>query len=242
MKKVFLLIVCCSVVSLVFPKVELASDGKLRYYEADEEVFFVNNSSNSTLRITMGRMEQKSYDSDQRLLETVTWSDDSSTIEKIKEYSYFDNSFLLESTTTDNFVTMKRFEDFYDKSGNIITQNEYILFQEGEDRLFSFELASTITNVYDKKNNKILSMIECKDTAIPTEKIEYRYTVEDIPPNTNFYKDEVLQKSLNYTSSGDWIESMYFAGDMVIKTFYENSIAVKEEVFKNEHKIREKQL
>lgn len=236
MKKVFLLGLCCFLVSHLFSEVELSSDGKVRYYEADEEVFFVNDSSNSTLRITKGRMEQKSYDKDQKLLETVTWSDDSTIIEKIKEYTYFDNSVVVESIISDNFVTNKRIIEFYNTQGKLIEEKSFLIVEDNYD----LEFTKKYTYNSDKKIKSIL--LTYSDPAIPVEKTEYVYKKNITQPNTFVYRDSALQKSIEYTSKEEYTETVYFSDAMSIVTEYEKGIPIKEEVYKNGKKLRESQL
>ena len=243
MKKLFFFLFSCFVSFIFANDVELSSDGKLRYYEAEQESFFVNSSANTVVRVTDGKMEQKNYDERQRLIKTITWTKDLTKIEKIKEYFYEPESFIAKTIITENFVTMKKVEEIFD-AYNLIQQKNYILLQpdllsEGQA---NEELEYTKKNTYNSANRILTTTILYENKIPVTEKTVYKYLVADDIADIFLYRDDILQKSVVHSTSKDWIETVIFADSMNIVTFYENATAIKEDVYKNGEKIREIEL
>lgn len=223
---------------------ELSSDGKMRYYTADTESFFVNSYANTTVRVTDGIVEQKEYDELQRLTKTIVWSADAKKIEKISQWFYDSDLSVVKKLVTEDFLVMKHIEKTFDTNKNCIQEKSYTLFQQEllQDGQSNKKLEYTKIHTYNSLNKILATKTVYEDASLPSEKIEYKYLVDENIANSYLYKDDVLQKSIVYSTVENWEETVFFEDSLNIVTFYEDFTATKEVVYKYGKKIRETEL
>ncbi len=224
----------------------LSSDGRLRYYEADSEGFFVDKGFSSSARVSGDSIVQKKYDDMQRLIREISWLKDAERPVSIREIEYSDGSAFAKMSTTNNFSTMQRIVETYTDAGFISERKEYTLVVSGDS---SSEESETIAELvftklfrYDNENRLIEETTTFSDDSSDNEKILYEFKLGNAKADTYSYSNGVLKKSVVYSTSGNWIETVFFSSTLYIKTVYENNEAILEEVYEKGEKIRERSI
>ncbi len=111
------------------PNIALSSNGRLRFYEADNERITVGKNNSSIVLSDGERFEQKQYDERQRLVKEVSWSLKNNALDYVKVYSYIENSAYVQKKDTDNFSKMERIIEYYNPDGKVEKEHVYALYE-----------------------------------------------------------------------------------------------------------------
>ncbi len=222
----------------------LSSDGRLRYYEADSEEFFVSNDFSTSVRVSGDTIVQKKYDDKQRLLSETSWLLDVEKPVSIRELEYTDASAFAKTSITNNFASMQRIVETYTDAGFISERKEYTLAvsddSPSEESETTAELVLTKLFRYDNENRIVEETTIFSNESSDNERILFEFKLGEDKADTYTYSNDVLKKSVVYSTSENWIETVFFSSTLYIKTVYENNEAILEEVYENGEKIRER--
>ncbi len=223
--------------------IALSSDGKLRHYSGENEDFFINNTYLSTVRVSDDSIVEKKYDERQRLIKEISWLSDSIDPVSIREYTYVGNESIAQRMTINDFSAMTRMTEMYNSEGLLIKAEQFSI-EKSELQGITIDETKTMfqksTNyVYDTMGRLIEQKTESVDGS---EKTVFKFEDGGNKADSYFYSDNVLKKSIVYSSTLDWIETTFFPNNLYIQVFFEGNEAFKEVVFENDKQIRERTL
>ncbi len=247
MKKSVFIFVCTHLFLMTFSQeanTNISSDGRLRYYSAENEDFFVSKDYSSFARISDGTIVQKKYDDNQRLVKETSWQEDETQPSIIREYMYNGNNVYANSSEENNFSDMLRTIEKYNSDGTL-TERAVYSFSKTNDGDIDIEKTNLMylkRFYYDNADRLIEETTNYEDETEYDEQILYEFKLGDDKADIYMYSNEILKKSIVYSSSDNWVETVYFNESLFIKTFYVSDSANLEEVFENGIKIRERQL
>ena len=178
------------------------------------------------------------YDSLYRCYKEEDWEIKQGENEKIVqtiETIYRGSSYIpLKKTTT----TDKKYKDqIYNDKGYLLTEDNYKLVQNKEKDLTNKYKEYSLSLKYDSENRVIESniieykYIDDKDLDYSfNKKYLYKYNKDDIPPDFDYYENEILKMSNKYNSKMNYTSEIYFADGFSVSSIYEDN-KLKKEIF-----------
>lgn len=233
MKKLVFLFVF-SIFSSLFAEDYTTANGNLFMSSANGDNLHVLNTT-SGYQISLAydnSLVLKEYDEQQRLKKENFWKIPESIIVKTIDYSYFEDTFLVNSkiTTDDKTQTTETFnreQKTTKKQINTKTENEFVIQQEK-------------TFLYDSENRltkEVSTVYESPDSKTITEKT-YEYTSVSDEPNTKIKKNGILESEIVYSAKNEYTQKVYLDDEISIVTEYKDSAKIKETYYSFDKIIR----
>lgn len=233
MKKLVFLFVF-SIFSSLFAEDYTTANGNLFMSSANGDNLHVLNTT-SGYQISLAydnSLVLKEYDEQQRLKKENFWKIPESIIVKTIDYSYFEDTFLVNSkiTTDDKTQTTETFnreQKTTKKQINTKTENEFVIQQEK-------------TFLYDSENRltkEVSTVYESPDSKTITEKT-YEYTSVSDEPNTKIKKNGILESEIIYSAKNEYTQKVYLDDEISIVTEYKDNAKIKETYYSFDKIIR----
>lgn len=223
-----------------------SEDGSSRLHTFEVEQVAVMSSSDSSVRALSSddTFFRCVYDDDMRLLSKVTWkinkSDKTSSVVLEEEFFYKDDSLSVSKSNAKDLENNVLTKKFFTDSGLLSKEEKYDLTQENKEIIFSktiftynkdSELTEKEITTFDNINEKI------------NEKFTERFVLQN-PGNErsgyDYYKNNVLLRSVKYTSENSYTQKIFFDTDKSVFSVYENGLLVDEVISINGKEFRRK--
>ena len=223
-----------------------SEDGSSRLHTFEVEQVAVMSSSDSSVRVLSSddTFFRCVYDDDMRLLSKVTWkinkSDKTSSVVLEEEFFYKDDSLSVSKSNAKDLENNVLTKKFFTDSGLLSKEEKYDLTQENKEIIFSktiftynkdSELTEKEITTFDNINEKI------------NEKFTERFVLQN-PGNErsgyDYYKNNVLLRSVKYTSENSYTQKIFFDTDKSVFSVYENGLLVDQVISINGKEFRRK--
>ena len=223
----------------------------LKVSEFDKEVFMPLKSEDGLVTVhSSGRSVQRDfYDKLYRKIKTEIWnipSYDSAELKTTEIYEYNENEFkpsakkIIEkdfseniSYTKDGLVESSEKYAIVEKEQYIILRKKYTYNDEG--KILTNE---NVEYKYKEKDRK--KDYKQLDYSF-TKKYKYSYNEGEIPPDFNYYENNVLKMRNKYSSEkGTYTSQIFFEDNLSVKTYYEKDVRIKDVYFSGNKVSREK--
>lgn len=233
-------------------KYYVGKDSQLKIMEFDQEIFIPVHNEDSFVLIdaTNGDVKRSYFDGEYRLLKKETWKANNANDAKLMEqedYEFNEDEFrpckkTVRSETKVNIYT-------YNDSGLVLHSENYDIVERTVKKKTVKE--DVLIAVYDwtyNEDDKVETEI-CRQNFYDEDykKIEYTfvkkhiYTYNDfgdevdeddkdnIPPDFEYYEDDVLKMKNKYSAEmGTYTSQVFFENDYSVKTYYEKYKRVKD--------------
>ena len=204
--------------------------------EYDKEIFIPEKNGDNWILIHAYEKDVKRffYDSIFRCYKQENWEIKQGETEKIIktiETSFKDNTYI---PITKNFKedTSRKYQE-YDTDGYLVLEENYSIYEDKE------YVNDTLSLKYNGEHKVIeSSVMEYHYTDDKFSELEYsfnkkyiyKYNKDDIPPNFDYYEDNILRMSNKYKTKSDYTSEIYFADGFSVTSLYEND-KLKKEIF-----------
>lgn len=209
--------------------------GRLHQFEQEQAAVLSKEGATTTAMSDGNTFSRSSYDDDMRLVSKVVWKQNDEGIPFITETVYFSyegsSSFPYESSKY-NLVEETLVRTDFTVSGKVKSERFYSIGSEDGQMLVSETFYS-----YDKDSMLTEKTTKTYDGSAlrSTERIVLHVPGEERAGH-EYYKDGVLQRSLEFTGENDYVETLYFPGGHSVRTVYLAGRLV-EEVFSVDGKV-----
>ena len=230
------------------PATEISGkDGQLVTSEFENEKLVTQEHNGKRILIyaSNGNVLRKIYDEKQRIEKEEEWeisSVDKQEIKKSTEYIYSEESGrIAKKKITEN----GRLEIISFVGKGLVAKKEVYQVLEKENKIISsFERRY---NQEDKVSSEVSTSYTYTDDTYEKlkesyeQKYEYFYNEGDIPPDFKYYEDGMLRMHNKYSvEKGSYTSQIYFDNNYSVKTYYEDSVRVREVFFIDGQVRREK--
>lgn len=223
--------------------ITLREDNTLSLMSFDDEIFMPGKIGDFFVITTASKDStcREFYDNLYRLVKKEYWkitNPKDSVIIKEEEYQYNEESFkpLKKSIKSQD----AKEEDFYNQAGLITEKLLYSIYEEKE------YLTEKSLWKYNQ-DNKVLENIKITHTYDDTfqnlsDTFEQKYLFtykngDDIPPDQEYYEDNILKLKSNYTEiEGKYSSTIYFDDSFSVTTYYEDNAKIRE-IYKSNNKV-----
>lgn len=217
-------------------------NNRLKAMEYGKEYFIPvqNNNSSIIVHYCDNKAIRYFYDPKYRLVKKENWFmqsvEDSHIVSKelfeYEEDSIYPKKKIIENQTSRLISTLNQ-------NGLVVRAEKFLLVENAEDKTDKKERTQSITTYeYDDK-----------DRLVTEQSIDYLYEGEtlkrrlskkqvfiykqndensDIPPDYEYYEDNVLRTSTEYTEKGKYSTLIIFDEENSVRTYYENHVKVKD--------------
>lgn len=230
-----------------FPVIEILNKSKeLNSMKYDKEIFMPQKTKNGWILIqsVTNGVERCFYDEYFRLTRKETWKISgiqNSEIIQAEELFYkedFMKAYKKEIKTKDSLQIAK-----YNENGLVTNLEKYAIV---EDKNYAI---SVLNRKYDASNqlisNEIIEIYYKNDDYKKLDyKISKRYDYEynpdeEIPPDFEYYEDNVLRMKNKYSNiKGNYTSQIFFEGNFSVKTYYEDELKIKDVYYQDDEVIR----
>lgn len=224
--------------------------GSLRKFDFDGENFTVYKSGKNTVLTNVygKKIIKKTYDEEHRLLKSEQFSVGSGikdyAFESEKKYFYQSGSSLLLKTREERRQDKKVVETEYNSDMAVVSVfefrkigNEKIL--EDKKKSFIYDSKGRVkeetfaTWFYNdgengEKNPKDFKLVKTKNVYAYHDELD-----DKIPPDFEFYEDDVVRQKKVYSSASDYVQTTFFDGNYSVKVFYKNGVKTAEIIYFN---------
>ena len=223
------------------------SSSQLKFYEFENEIFVRQNTPDGMIIINSTGTDviRYYYDNEMLLTKKETWkifNGNSGELSKLEEFEYSKpaNKVIAKKQTSGDQQDFIR----YTESGLVVSVEKYVTYKK---RQYALQKRNCEYN----DDNKIISdeVIEYNYDAgnykkllyTFSKKYTYSYNEDDIPPDFNYYEDQVLKMKNKYsTEKGEYTSQVFFEEGLSVKTYYKNDVRVKDVYYLNNTVLREK--
>ena len=226
----------------------LDSTNELKIMEFDKEIFIPQKINDGWVLIhsVNGNTTRSFYDKSYRLTKKEIWNIktvDNSKLIQTEESIYEDDKNRPSKIIVSNEDGIQEIN--YTTEGFISFVDNYIMYEDEKI------ITSKLSRIYDDEN-RILSeeSVEYKYKDEKYKKIDYKFTKkhvykynegEDIPPDFEYFEDNVLKMKNKYsTEKGNYTSQIFFEGGFSVKTYYEEELKVRDVFYQNDEVTREK--
>lgn len=226
----------------------LNSTNELKFMEFDKEIFIPQKTNEGLILIHSvdGNTTRNFYDNSYRLIKKEIWNIktvDNSRLIQTEEYIYEEDKNKPSKIIVSSEESIK--EVNYTTEGFISFVDNYIMYKDEKI------ITSKLSRVYDDEN-RILSeeSVDYKYKDEKYKKIDYKFTKkhvykynegEDIPPDFEYFEDDVLKMKNKYSiEKGNYTSQIFFEDGFSVKTYYEEELKVRDVFYQNDEVIREK--
>ncbi|MCR4630094.1 MAG: hypothetical protein K5786_00515 [Treponema sp.] len=230
------------------PATEISGkDGQLVTSEFENEKLITQEHNGKRILIyaSNGNVLRKIYDEKQRIEKEEEWeisSVDKQEVKKSTEYIYSEESGrIAKKKITEN----GRLEIISFVGKGLVAKKEVYQILEKENKIISsFErrynqeekVSSEVSTSYTYTDDTYEKLKESYE-----QKYEYFYNEGDIPPDFKYYEDGMLRMHNKYSvEKGSYTSQIYFDNNYSVKTYYEDSVRVREVFFIDGQVRREK--
>lgn len=232
----------------------IGKDNKLRIMEYDQEIFIPQETDENFITIDSdGNLIKRSfYDSQYRLVKKEYWQINSHSDGKLKEseeYVFGEEGYR---PVQKSYRTEERFTNTdYNDAGQAIHSKEYKTVEFKKESKKTGKVKTTTQDVVtaeytwnynsDGKIQEQLCTLYFYDESYNNleysfvKKYIYMYNDfetdedEDIPPDFEYYENDVLKMKNKYTAElGTYTSQVYFENDFAVKTYYEKYKKVRD--------------
>lgn len=224
-------------------------NGNLIFMEFEGERFIPQKTENGYFIIHSqnNQVTKKFYNFDFRLESVEKRSVKNSELKGeqnrdfLKKYFYDEETQNL--TKTETFEAAQKTIFFYDENKNPTKTQIYKIQDEQTFLIFENNIK------YDENGNVAENMSAeyfynedfSAQTDVFTKKYVYAQNREEIPPDFEYYEDDILKMKNKYsTEKGDYTSQIFFDDDLSVKIFYRNDEKTREIYFAGEKILWEK--
>ncbi len=212
----------------------------LRLYMYGEEILTSLSMNDKKVLVSADkkRMIRKIYDESMKLVKKETWNISAgfneSFIAKTEDFLYGQENKLIQNTITTN--TEKHILSY--NSNGLVSSSKNYSKKESQGKS-DWILQSSTNWTYDDKNRILIKQTETyeyeKERVINIQKARenYYYRIEDSSPDYYYFENDELKLKTEFSSSDDWITTMYFAEGFSVETYYKKSIKIKDYIYLN---------
>ena len=220
----------------VATKTLVDNEQNLASAEYGKEIFIPKKDGDNWILIHAFEKDVKRffYDSIFRCYKQENWDIKQGETEKIIktiETSFRDNTYIPLSKNIKEEKSRKYQE--FDADGYLVKEENYSIYEDKE------YINDTLSFKYNEEHKVIeSSVIEYyyKDEKFSkldysfNKKYVYKYNKDDIPPDFDYYEDNILRMSNKYKTKLDYTSEIYFADGFSVTSLYENN-KLKKEIF-----------
>lgn len=220
----------------------------LKFMEFDEEVFIPQKINDGLVLIHSvgGNVTRSFYDNSYRVTKKETWNISSverSDLVQTEESIYDGESVRPQKIIVSSKNTVKEIN--YNSDGLITLVENFDIYKDKN------YITSKITRVYDDEKRLIAEQsVDYTYKDEKYKKIDYKFTKkhiykynegEDIPPDFEYFEDNVLKMKNKYsTKKGTYTSQIFFEDGFSVKTYYEEELKVRDVFYMNDEITREK--
>lgn len=220
----------------------------LKFMEFDEEVFIPQKINDGLFLIHSvgGNVTRSFYDNSYRVTKKETWNISSverSDLVQTEESIYDGESVRPQKIIVSSKNTVKEIN--YNSDGLITLVENFDIYKDKN------YITSKITRVYDDEKRLIAEQsVDYTYKDEKYKKIDYKFTKkhiykynegEDIPPDFEYFEDNVLKMKNKYsTKKGTYTSQIFFEDGFSVKTYYEEELKVRDVFYMNDEITREK--
>ena len=217
---------------------------ELKVLEFQEELLILDNDSKVQIEQNDKTVYRKFFDDNFRLIKKEEWIKakiKDSKIIKSDFFEYFDNSLIVKEKIELSEKNKNVYR--YNPEGLVTKIYEYDIHEENEylinKMFFSYDdnkrliFQKIVNNKYkDDKYTKISNQSE--------KSYKYFYNNGDeIPADSEYYENgKLLIKTIYSSVKGEYTEEVFFEGGLSVKTFYKDSLRIKDVYYENGKKNR----
>lgn len=225
-------------------KVITDNEENLKIMEYGEEILIPQKNSQGYVIVHSSKtsLERNFYDKGYRLVKKEFWdykTYESSKLLKSLSYQYFDDSFSIMKIIQES--ENEEIDSIYSPEGLLLTVNKFYVLEEEK------YLTSEKNIIYDQ-DNKIIQE-ESKDYSYSedykkqvdcfSKKYKYLHNEDGIPPDFEYFENDVLKMKNKYTSEkGSYSSQVFFSDDISVKSYYKNNFRVQDIYYKNKNVVR----
>lgn len=196
-----------------------------------------------TIQSNGNEIQRKFYDESYRLLKCENWNiqnNDNAELKETEEYTFNGDNFRPSKKTVTSDKDFSYI--YYNEKGNPVKSEKYILLENKKEILVSvFEwkynnenkISKEINNIYnyDKDYKKLKFVFEKKYIYKYNDfsKVLSEEDNDKIPPDFEYYEDNVLKKKNKYSDElGSYTSQVFFDNNLAVKTTYKKYIRIKD--------------
>ncbi len=197
------------------------AEGKLRRTSSDYSDNFFSFGKSGPLSVISASDENlflRRYDSLSRVISETLWDADMENVIRETEYVYSGSKPAPDKTVEKNIRDGIRTEISFSENGLQTGSSEY--------SLSSGSLLHTYQWFYDKEKRMTEETVTSPGKV--TEKTRFVYTGKCDSPDQFFYENNVLVKSVEFSSESEYWEKLFFTDNYEVRSHYENGIQTEE--------------
>lgn len=227
----------------------IGKNNQLLFMEFENERFIPQKTENGYCIIfgQDNKVTRKFYDFDYRLTSVEEWEVKSSALKNeqkavcVKNYFYdeqMQNVVKIESLTADKKIVTE-----YNENKKVTGKQTFAVYEDKE-----YLVLQNVIKYDDDLNiieNESTEYYYIEDFSLLTDSFSKKYVYtknpDDIPPDFEYFEDDVLKMKNKYSiEKGNYTSQVFFDDDFNVKTYYENDIKVKEVYSLGENILRVK--
>lgn len=216
-------------------------DEKIRLLEFGVEKFSVEQncfSGKNVVNVNNRQFLQTSYDDYYRVIEKTLWlnGEKSSDVKLLQRTVYnYDDDGTVPATVSHEYISKNKIEQIsYNKFGNPVRIHSYTI-KDGKRILTNRQ-----SFLYDSSQRIISEETNSYTINAPSSKTVYTYTKKSKEPDTKYYEGGILRISTTYESNDRYRITTYFDNRYSITVTYQDKKRIKEVVYLNGVRQRER--
>lgn len=224
-------------------------NGNLIFMEFEQERFIPQKTENGYLIIHSqnNQVTKKLYNFDFRLEAVEKWNIKKSTLQEELKPDFVQKYFYNEETQNVNKTEIteatQKIISFYDENKKLIKKQIYTI--QDEQTYMVFENNIKYDENLNIKENQSIEYFYNEDfseqTDTFTKKYIYTQNQEEIPPDFEYYEDDILKMKNKYSAEkGTYTSQIFFEDGLSVKIYYQNDKKMREVYFADETVLKVK--
>jgi hypothetical protein len=227
--------------SLLFSQTAAGSEDFFESYAADGVPAVVSVAGELLTRRT--------YDDSYRLKAVETWqlsgTAETAVLLRTLRYEYEGNAQLAAASVAVDHRTGREISKKFDKYGSVIEQKDSLVETlQGELKKIPERIQRTDYDSENRVTTMTIIRFRYDDAAVlkgqETTCRKFTYDGKGKLPDTDEYKDGILEKRIVYTDESTYVQSLFFDDGYEVRTTFNNGSKIMDRFLKNGEEIRRK--